>query len=291
MTKLGPAFLLAAICASSTPIVFAAQGGGGLGQGPVRASGAWGPSRSSQAPPAPSAPPPAPAPPSMNRPSFPIGGINRPSFPIEGINRPSFPLRGPLGIGPDTPSPFDARPGTYAPRYSRSRSRGPRSFGIPLDYGFGVPGYAFGYGPEYADTATRDSRPAAREPEIHGTLFLDVTPRTAMVFIDTAYVGRVDDLLFNGVRLSGGRHWLEIEAPEFEKKLVEISITVGQPLRYRSELTPVRRAALAVIPTRPPETMYAIPGCYGGNKPPIAANLPPGCDIARVRVLRPPRPN
>jgi hypothetical protein len=33
--------------------------------------------------------------------------------------------------------------------------------------------------------------------------------------------------------------------------------------------------------------MYAIPGCYGGNTPPVQANLPAGCDIAKVRVLRP----
>jgi hypothetical protein len=112
------------------------------------------------------------------------------------------------------------------------------------------------------------------------------------VFIDSAYVGAIDDLLFTGVTLTRGRHWLELEAPDFEKKLIEISITPGQPLRYRVELVPIRRAALTVIPPRPPETMYAIPGCYGGNKPPVAATLPSGCDIAKVRVLRPQqRPN
>jgi hypothetical protein len=126
---------------------------------------------------------------------------------------------------------------------------------------------------------------------VNGTLVLDVTPRTALVFIDSAYVGTVEDLVFDGVALSRGRHWLEIEAPDYEKNLVEISITPDRPLRYRVDLAPVRRAALAVIPPRAPQTMYTIPGCYGGNRPPVATNLPPGCDIANVRVLRPPRAN
>lgn len=187
-------------------------------------------------------------------------------------------------MDPPAPSPFAARPWTYLPRFSQSR--GPRSFGIPLGYGYG-----FGV-PAYADTSARDNRPSATGQEIvNGTLFPDVTPRTSLVFVDSAYVGTVDDLLLTGITLSRGRHWLELEAPEYEKKLIEINITPGQPLRYRVELAPVRRAALTVIPPRPPETMYAIPGCYGGNKPPVAATLPPGCDIAKVRVLRPPRTN
>jgi hypothetical protein len=254
MTRLGLGFLLAAMWIVPTPGALAGQHGGGRGQmRPV--------------------PPPAtpPAPPSMNQQSFPLQGLNRPSFEI---NRP-------FGIDPPTASPFDARPGTYAPSFSQPRRR--RSIGIPGAYGFGPT-----YGPTYGDTTKRNGRPAASEPEVvNGTLFLDVTPRTAMVFVDTAYVGTVDDLLFNGVTLARGRHWLELEAQEYEKKLIEINITPGQPLRYRAELVPVRRAAFTVIPPRPPETMYAIPGCYGGNKPPVAAALPPGCDIARVRVLRP----
>jgi len=190
----------------------------------------------------------------------------------------------PPGFGPPTLSPFAARRGTY------SRLHGPPSFGIPIGYGYGVPAY----GPSYADETTYDRyRRAAPEPEITtGTLFLDVTPPTALVFIDTAFVGSVADLQTRGVSLARGRHWLDLEAPGYDKKTIEINITAGEVLRYRVDLTPARQVAAIVIPPRPPETMYAIPGCYGGNRPPVAANLPSGCDIARVRVLRPqPRAN
>lgn len=288
MTKLAVTFTLVAMFAASAPIVIDAQrfgspfagshAGGGLGDGSRGGGGGRGDGRGGG----------QPTPQVQGRVHRPMAppspSLNRPSFVIDGLNRPSFPVNEPLGIGPVQRSPFDARPGTYT-----RRSRGSGSFGIPLDYGFGLPGYV-----PYADTNTYNSeRQAEREAEITaGTLFLDVTPSTALVFVDTAYVGSVQDLQARGVTLSPGRHWLDLEAPGFDKQTIEITIRAGEPLRYRVDLTPTRRAEIAVMPLRPPETMYAIPGCYGGNRPPVAANLPKGCDIAKVRVIRPqPRTN
>ena len=125
--------LLAAICASPAPVASAAQRGAGSqslggrgGDGPVVVQGR------------------------ITRPPMPPGqpSINRPSFPIDGLNRPSFPLSGPAGIGPAPPAPFAASPGTYT-----RPSRGPRSFGIPLGYGFGVPAYADGSTAERAQAS------------------------------------------------------------------------------------------------------------------------------------------
>lgn len=180
----------------------------------------------------------------------------------------------PPGFDPAVASPFDARPGTYS-RLHR------QPFGF--NYGYGFPAFA------YANESTYDKyfrTPPDPEPTT-GTLLLDVTPATAMVFVDSAFVGNVADLQMRGVTLSRGRHWLELEASGYDKKLIEINITVGETLRYRFDMAEERRVAASVIPPRPPQTMYAIPGCYGGNRPPVAANLPPGCDIAKVRVLRP----
>jgi hypothetical protein len=213
-----------------------------------------------------------------------LPSINRPSFPIDGLNRPSFPLSGPLGVGPAQRSPFDARRGTY------TRLHGAGAFGgIPLGYG-GYGGFDdTGY---YVPESTYDKMYRTQEPEeTIGALFLDVTPATALVFVDTVYLGSVGDLQARGVTLTPGRHWLDLEAPGFDKKTIEITIRPGEPLRYRFDMTATRTAAVPIVPERP-QTMYAIPGCYGGNKPPIAERLPPGCDIAKVRVIRPqPRVN
>ena len=211
-----------------------------------------------------------------------LPSINRPSFPIDGFNRPAFPLSGPLGFGPALRSPFDARRGTF----TRIHPFG--SYGASLGYGYGA-----AYGPSYVPESTYDKmfRTPPETDVTTGTLFPEVTPSTALVFVDSAYVGTVSDLQTRGVMLSQGRHWLDLEAPGFEKKTIEITIRPGEPLRFRFDMVPVRTAAATTVPERP-ETMYAIPGCYGGNRPPVAANLPRGCDIAKVRVIRPqPRVN
>lgn len=210
-----------------------------------------------------------------------LPSINRPSFPIENLNRPSFPLSAPLGFGPIQRSPFDARRGTFTRLH-------------PFDsFGYGYGGYGVPYGPSYEPESTYEKmyRTPPQPEETMGALLLEVTPPDALVFVDSAYVGTVTDLQTRGVTLTPGRHWLDLEAPGFEKKTIEITIRPGEPLRYHFDMVPVRTAAATIVPERP-ETMYAIPGCYGGNRPPVAANLPRGCDIAKVRVIRPqPRVN
>ena len=213
-----------------------------------------------------------------------LPSINRPSFPIGGLNRPAFPLSGPLGFGPQPRGPFDARRGTF------TRLQPFSAYGSSLGYGSG---YGVPYGPSYEPESTYEKmyRTPPQPEETMGALLLEVTPPTALVFVDSAYVGTVTDLQTRGVMLTPGRHWLDLEAPGFEKKTIEVTIRPGEPLRYHFDMVPVRTAAATIVPERP-ETMYAIPGCYGGNRPPVAANLPRGCDIAKVRVIRPqPRVN
>ncbi len=210
-----------------------------------------------------------------------LPSINRPSFPIDGLNRPAFPLSGPLGFGPTRRSPFDARRGTY--------TRLQPFVGIP--YGYGGYGYGYdvpAYGDSYVPESTYDKLYRTPEPPItEGALVLDVTPLTAMVFVDSGYVGNVEDLQTRGITLSAGRHWLDLEAPNYDRKTIEVTIRAGEPLRYRFDMTPTRRADFIAAPPPPPQTMYMIAGCYAGNRPPVAANLPSGCDIAKVRVIRP----
>jgi len=210
-----------------------------------------------------------------------LPSINRPSFPVDGLNRPAFPLSGPLGFGRAQRSPFDARRGTY----TRLHQFGGIPYGYVGGYGYDVPTYGDSYVPE----STYEKLYRTPEPPItEGALLFDVTPVTALVYIDNAYVGSVADLQTNGLMLPGGRHWVDLEAPNYDKKTFEVTIRAGEPLRYRFDMAPTRRAEVIPAPPRPPQTMYMIASCYAGNRPPVAANLPKGCDVAKVRVIRPP---
>ena len=229
----------------------------------------------------------------INKPATPSPSINRPSFPVVGLNRPAFPLSGPLGfdriprtvpLGFDRVqrSPFDARRGTY----TRLQQYG----GVP--YGYGGYGYSSDvppYDDSYVTESTYEKLYRTPPPPItEGVLLFDVTPATALVYIDNAYVGNVADLQTSGLTLPGGRHWVDLEAPNYDKKTFEVTIRAGEPLRYRFDMAPTRRADVIAAPPRPPQTMYMIAGCYAGNRPPVADNLPKGCDVAKVRVIRPP---
>jgi hypothetical protein len=188
----------------------------------------------------------------------------------------------PPGMSAPVVSPFDARPGTYN---RPSPSRGPYLGGPSIGYGISTPVVVDGV---TGGTANAGIAPA--DENAAGLLFVDVTPRNTRVFVDSAYVGSVDDLRAGGIRLPRGRHWLDLEAPEHDKKTVEVSITPGQPLHYRFELPAASQATAIVLAPRAPQTIYTIPGCYGGNRPPVQTMLPAGCDIANVRVLRPQQP-
>jgi len=180
----------------------------------------------------------------------------------------------PPGFGPRRRSPFAARPGMYTQL---------------LPFGSYAYGYGYGYDvPGDAPESTYEKLYRTREPVItEGMLFLDVTPSTAQVFIDSAYVGNVADVQTRGLTLGGGRHWVDLEAPNYDRKTVEVTVTPGEPLRYRYDMTAERRAQAVAAPPPLPQTMYTIAGCYAGNRPPLAANLPNGCDIRKVRVIRP----
>ena len=181
------------------------------------------------------------------------------------------PINRPPGMDvPSTGSPFDARPGTYTQLQPI-----PPQFGVLFGYGFNTPRYG-------------NRRSKTRPPLTDGFLFLDVQPRAAQVFVDGAFVGNAGDLAAgSALTLSAGRHQISLEAPGFETRTLDVMIVAGEPTRYRAELVAVRPAA-APAPAGPPQTMYVIPGCYGGNRPPVAASLPRGCDIARLKTLRPP---
>jgi hypothetical protein len=150
-------------------------------------------------------------------------------------------------------------------------------------------GYApFGFG--YADpTAPAGDRPQFAPPApTTGLLRLLVTPSSAQVFVDSYYVGTVDDLDAQRVlQLEAGPHRIEIRAPQYQTLTVDIRVLPLETVTYRGALEPVRPQAAPPSPAGPPTVMYVIPRCYLGNLPPRQSRLPSGCDAKDVQILKP----
>jgi PEGA domain len=209
---------------------------------------------------------------------------------------------------PPPPAPPQTPPRTVAPplTFPFPPLMTPPAGGLQPRAGEGVPfrtgprrlyGGSGGYGGSYyspfyeypTDTsvAPGTNRPSA---SVTGLLRLDVTPLTAQVFVDSLYVGTVDDINAQRVlQLPEGPHRLELRAPQYQTVTVDIRISPYETVTYRAALEPMRPAAAA--PAAPPAAasakMYLIPNCYLGNIPPRANRLPSGCDIKQVQVLGP----
>jgi hypothetical protein len=193
---------------------------------------------------------------------------------------PSTPAPPPAAAQPS--SPFAAGPFTYAPRYNPGqRPRPPNRWGSG-SYGFGAP-YEVIESPR-----TDESRnPPDEQLTIDGVLFLDVEPHSVDVYVDGFYVGSSEDFALDGLPLRAGRHWLDLRASGYETLTLPVNITAAQAVRYRGGLTLARTTPAPAEPSRAPQTIYVITGCYAGNRPPVASALPTGCDISRLRALDP----
>jgi len=161
-----------------------------------------------------------------------------------------------------------------------------------------VPGYVygpFGYSPfnfgPYSYPAEAPAKPAVIPPIAKGGLRLESSPRSAQVFVDGLYIGLVDDFGLSGreLDLDEGRHRVELRADGYTTLGFDVRITANQTTRYRGDLQKLSAPPAAVVPAPlpiPPKTMYIIPNCYAGDRPPSRA-LPRGCDIAKLIVRKP----
>lgn len=162
-------------------------------------------------------------------------------------------------------------------RRGRSSRRG--QFGGSYFYAPLVTGY-----PAVADSmVTAPEAPVA--PSI-GFLRLSVTPASAQVFIDSYFVGTVQDIEAQRVlTLDAGPHRIEFRAPQYQTLTVDLRISPRETVTYRAALEPIRPPVPAVPAPASAGPMYVIPNCYLGNVPPRPSRLPSGCDINRVQVL------
>jgi hypothetical protein len=176
---------------------------------------------------------------------------------------------------------FRAGPLTYAPRYRTRGWRNDQRYPVP-GYGFGYSSYAPGYVPDY-DVGTPYSRP--EQPE--GRLYLRVIPGTAQVFVDGLYVGAADDFSGSGLILEAGPRRVELRADGYETVTFDVRIVPGEPVNYRKDLARMTARPEAPRIAAVPKTFYVVPGCYAGDTPPQADNLPRGCRVADVRTVPP----
>jgi hypothetical protein len=185
---------------------------------------------------------------------------------------------------------FLAGPHTYAPRFDRpTKPRAPRHRvrpGLPFGGAYAAPLTAAIVAPHPAPAASLDRV---------GYLRLQVQPATAQVYIDRVFIGSVEDVNASGVgrALDAGQHRLEIRAGGFEPVTVDVRIPADESITFRRELARAQdRPAPPAVVVRDssPKAMYIVPRCYAGDKPPNAAQLPVGCDLADLRMFPPAAP-
>lgn len=181
---------------------------------------------------------------------------------------------------------FRAGSDTYAPRYDRLLPS-------PIVGGVWVPGYA-AVGSVYFDPPHRAHAGMVRSTEPYGYLRLDVEPGDAEVYVDGYYAGVADDFLGTGVTsaLEPRPHRVELRAAGFETIVFDVRPRPGATIAFRRQLrkieahpAPVAPAAVTAPPAAPRKTLYVIPGCYAGDKPPRPDQLPAGCDARKIRTL------
>lgn len=187
---------------------------------------------------------------------------------------------------------FRARPDTYRPRPDQpmpQRGHRPGSLGRrTMPDAFGMPYYGWPVGSVAGVVIpTAPSQPST-PPD--GYLRLRVSPRSSDVFVDGAYAGTADE--FGGVSdraLSAGPHRVELRAGGYEPVAFDVRVPANDTLTYRRDLTPVDEPAAVAVPQAGPppphKTMYVVPGCYAGDVPPQAGQLPARCDLADLRII------
>lgn len=208
-------------------------------------------------------------------------GVQRPGVQRPGVQRP----------GEDA---FRARQNTYAPRdRDGRRERDSRRGGViqkettvyvPYPYPVFVdvaPYYPSQLEPEPAPApaVSDDDRPL-------GFLHLRVQPRTAEVFVDGTPAGTVDDFGGRSARmLTAGPHRVEIVAPGYETLTFDVRVPENDTVTFTRELEPAVERFTPEPVAVAHKTLYVVPMCFIGDRPPLPSDMPAGCRVEDVRVI------
>jgi hypothetical protein len=135
-----------------------------------------------------------------------------------------------------------------------------------------------------------------------GILKLQVDPPSAEVFIDGVSF-RKSGLGAPGAPdggaaqylLEAGVHRVELAAEGFQPASFDVRISAGDTLVLSQQLAILNGSDQRVPPASgavvraAAKTLYVIPRCYAGDRKPDPAQLLPGCDLAKLRVIPPGR--
>ncbi len=121
---------------------------------------------------------------------------------------------------------------------------------------------------EITSATTRSRGPSSG----HGALVLETIPDSAEVFVDGYYVGLAEEFGLQGrpMSLTAGPHRVELRAAGYETSSVNVMIDPHNILRYRGGMRLLSTGPAIVVLPQPagPKTLYVIPKCYAGDKPP-----------------------
>ena len=161
---------------------------------------------------------------------------------------------------------------------------------VPGPY-VGTP-YFIPYAP-YAPYVMQGYRtPVHRVPLPRGALVLETLPDEAQVSVDGYYIGVAQEFGLRGrpLDLVAGPHRIELRAPGYQLLTFSVLIEPNEIVRYRGDMRPVVHAPAplprpVVIQSQTPQSVYVIPNCFAGNRPP-KGNLPAGCDAKKVETRK-----
>ena len=107
--------------------------------------------------------------------------------------------------------------------------------------------------------------------------------------VDGYYVGLAEEFGFQGrpLNLTAGPHRVEFRGAGYETSSFNVMIDPDNILRYRGDMRLLPTGPAIVVLPQPagPKTLYVIPKCYAGDKPPTGT-LPAGCDRKNLQTYK-----
>jgi hypothetical protein len=133
-------------------------------------------------------------------------------------------------------------------------------------------------------------RTAYRPVVLRGALVLETIPDLAQVYVDGFYVGPAEQFGLRGrpLDLSAGPHHVELRAAGYQTSGFSVMIEPDGIVRYRGDMQLLPSAAALprlVLQQVSPKSVYVIPNCYAGNKPPTGT-LRRGCDLKKLQTRK-----